>query len=73
MMNLLGVVEVLAKNGTHKIRQAFQEAKRRVTICRSCTELVLGISQSLDHCNKCGCLVEAKTKIPGAHCPLSKW
>jgi hypothetical protein len=24
-------------------------------------------------CKKCGCFMEAKTKLPNAECPIGKW
>jgi hypothetical protein len=44
-------------------------AKERMSICLSCPELI----QLTKQCKKCGCLMEAKTKLPNASCPLGKW
>ena len=44
-------------------------AKERLAICLQCPELIKLTKQ----CKKCGCLMEAKTKLPNASCPLGKW
>jgi len=44
-------------------------AKERMDICNSCPELIKLTKQ----CKKCGCFMEAKTKLPNASCPLGKW
>jgi hypothetical protein len=41
----------------------------RMAICLQCPELIKMTKQ----CKKCGCLMEAKTKLPNAECPLGKW
>jgi hypothetical protein len=44
-------------------------AQKRFEICKSCPELIKLTSQ----CKKCGCFMEAKTKLPNAECPIGKW
>jgi hypothetical protein len=46
-----------------------QEASDRYTICKSCPELIMLTKQ----CKKCGCLMNAKTKLKSATCPMGKW
>lgn len=41
----------------------------RMEICRACPELI----QATGTCKKCGCFMQAKTKLPNAECPLHKW
>jgi hypothetical protein len=41
----------------------------RMNICRSCEHLVKLTTQ----CKKCGCFMQAKTKLKNAACPLGKW
>jgi hypothetical protein len=41
----------------------------RFEICKSCPELI----QLTKTCKKCGCFMEAKTKLPHAECPIGKW
>lgn len=43
--------------------------KERMAICIECPELI----QLTKQCKKCGCFMEAKTKLPHAECPLGKW
>lgn len=45
------------------------QANARMAICRECPELIKVIEQ----CKKCGCFMEAKTKLKAAKCPLNKW
>lgn len=44
-------------------------AKKRLDICMSCPELLKTTIQ----CKRCGCFMEAKTKLANAECPLEKW
>ena len=45
------------------------EANKRLDICKQCPELI-----KLTHqCKKCGCLMNLKTKLKGATCPIGKW
>lgn len=41
----------------------------RFEICKSCPELIKLTNQ----CKKCGCIMNLKTKLPHAECPLGKW
>ena len=44
-------------------------AEKRLDICKSCDKYI-----SLTHqCKECGCIMNAKTKLPNASCPLGKW
>jgi hypothetical protein len=44
-------------------------AKERLDICKQCDRYV-----ALTHqCKECGCIMNAKTKLPNATCPLGKW
>lgn len=44
-------------------------AGARFEICLSCPELI----QLTKTCKKCGCFMEAKTRLPHASCPIHKW
>lgn len=44
-------------------------AEHRFAICKECPELISATSQ----CKKCGCLMNLKTKLPNASCPIGKW
>jgi hypothetical protein len=46
-----------------------QEASNRYEICKACPELIMLTKQ----CKKCGCLMNAKTKLQNAKCPIGKW
>jgi hypothetical protein len=41
----------------------------RLEICNACPQLIKLTSQ----CKECGCLMNVKTKLPNASCPLGKW
>ena len=43
--------------------------QKRLGICKSCPEFINLSTQ----CKKCGCIMNAKTKLPNASCPLGKW
>jgi len=46
-----------------------EEAKRRFEICKACPRLIPITNQ----CKECGCIMNAKTKLLHADCPLHKW
>lgn len=41
----------------------------RMEICRNC-EFFIKLS---GQCKKCGCIMDAKTRLPNAECPEHKW
>jgi hypothetical protein len=50
-----------------KVEQSISE--ERMAICRECPRYV-----SVTHqCLECGCIMNMKTKLPNATCPLGKW
>lgn len=53
-----------AKSG-FKIRKDLGE--KRFAVCQQCPHL------KNDRCTLCGCFMKAKSKIPGAQCPIQKW
>jgi hypothetical protein len=44
-------------------------SEERLSICRECPEFIKATSQ----CKECGCIMNLKTKLPNASCPLGKW
>jgi hypothetical protein len=50
-------------------RSSNEVQKERINICYSCPELI----QLTKQCKKCGCLMELKTKLEHAKCPIGKW
>jgi hypothetical protein len=58
--------DLLNKN---KLRVEAVMQKERMSICSTCPELIKLTKQ----CTKCGCFMEAKTKLADAFCPLHKW
>lgn len=46
-----------------------EEQTRRFAICKACPELIKLTSQ----CKKCGCIMNLKTKLTRAVCPIGKW
>jgi rubrerythrin len=45
---------------------------RRMWICKKC-EFLENKDSMLKKCTKCGCMMEAKVRLPLAKCPLNKW
>ncbi len=43
--------------------------KQRLSICRQCLEYISLTTQ----CKKCGCVMEFKTRLENAVCPIGKW
>jgi hypothetical protein len=44
-------------------------AEERFALCQACPEYI-----KLTHqCKECGCIMNAKVKLPNASCPLGKW
>lgn len=42
---------------------------RRMDICLTCEHII-----KLTHqCKKCGCMMDLKTRLPNATCPVGKW
>lgn len=41
----------------------------RLEICKSCEHFIKATTQ----CTKCGCVMNAKVKLPNAECPIHKW
>lgn len=58
-------IDLFNKNNyTEKI-----ESDKRMQICLGCEHLI-----KLTHqCKKCGCLMNLKTKLKDATCPIGKW
>lgn len=50
--------------------RALDEIKqKRLEICKKCEHFI-----KLTHqCSKCGCLMDLKTKLRNASCPIDKW
>jgi hypothetical protein len=44
-------------------------ADSRYATCKQCPELIKLTKQ----CKKCGCFMEAKTKLARAVCPIGRW
>ena len=43
--------------------------EKRMSICKACPEYIRLTHQ----CKKCGCLMDVKTKLADAVCPIGKW
>ena len=44
-------------------------SEKRLNICKLCPEYIKATHQ----CKQCGCIMNAKVKLPNASCPLKKW
>lgn len=50
-------------------RVSVEIRENRLSICRQCPEFISATTQ----CKKCGCIMNLKTKLPNAECPIGKW
>jgi len=50
-------------------RVSEEEAERRMSVCEQCPSLLKITNQ----CKECGCIMNLKTKLMKATCPLDKW
>jgi len=65
---LAGAVAGEAKallRGSPRVTEA--EVKRRLAICEGCQYYRRG------RCGKCGCVMNLKSRLRSAHCPIKKW
>lgn len=46
-----------------------QIAAERFEICKQCPMYI----KTTHQCKECGCIMNAKVKLPNAACPLDKW
>lgn len=44
-------------------------SEQRLNICKACPKYIKATHQ----CKECGCIMNLKTKLPHASCPLNKW
>lgn len=50
-------------------RVAEEVSKERMELCKACPKYI-----PLTHqCKECGCLMNLKTQLPNAVCPIGKW
>lgn len=47
-------------------------AEQRMALCRACDH-ARALPGGVVQCKQCGCVMNAKTKLRGAKCPISKW
>jgi len=57
------------KPGEAGERASEEEQEKRLSICHECPRFVKLTSQ----CMECGCIMNLKTKLAAATCPLGKW
>lgn len=57
------------KPGSAGERASNEKQKQRMSICQECPRFVKLTSQ----CLECGCIMNLKTKLEHATCPLGKW
>jgi len=53
----------------HENHATTKVVQERMLVCTSCPEYIELTSQ----CKKCGCIMQLKTKLKEATCPLGKW
>lgn len=44
-------------------------AEARLELCKACDRYLALLHQ----CKECGCIMDAKVKLPNAFCPIGKW
>ena len=49
-----------------------QLANKRISICKKC-EYCVHIESLGDICDRCGCILDAKTRVEDEKCELNKW
>ena len=47
----------------------FMTSSGRINICKRC----IFFNRKWKRCDKCGCFIEIKARIPMFHCPIGKW
>jgi len=57
------------KNYIFPNKETEELAKKRISICFSCTNY----KQKINRCNICGCFMPAKVRSINSSCPLKKW
>jgi hypothetical protein len=50
-------------------KERYGMSDRRMSICMECDKL----DKTFKLCRQCGCMMEMKTKLYYAECPLGKW
>ena len=48
---------------------SLDEQEKRFSICKECPDLIKITKQ----CKRCGCFMNAKTRLKNASCPIKKW
>jgi hypothetical protein len=73
-VNLLQASAAVAKHAamTGIIDAGSDEAKRRLDICRACSEWYVAENDRCAH-PKCGCFLRIKTRLRAMRCPDGKW
>jgi len=73
MQRILLTIKLIWQGWTNVILDLISDIKYkdifsdRYEICKSCEHNKLGI------CEKCGCVLKAKTKSEDSECPVGKW
>lgn len=66
------VKDILDGHIKELLKQNEEMYESRILICKGCEyyeiDKILGA-----RCKQCGCRLRAKTRLPEASCPLSKW
>lgn len=50
-------------------RNRFKISEERLEVCRKCEDF----NHENSRCGKCGCIMDYKTLLPFAECPVGKW
>lgn len=75
-------VKGITQSILHINRAKEPEIKRRLEICRECSEATKNLSKAFEknkglttksRCQVCGCFIWLKTSLRSESCPLGKW
>jgi hypothetical protein len=50
----------------------YELLKTRMEICNKC-EYKIRLTKNVEICDKCGCILSAKTRVKDEYCLLKKW
>lgn len=77
-MNPLEVIKEASKTAINVAEHAIktgnlfcskEKAQERINVCLSCSDYI----KDADKCCKCGCVMQRKTMVEAAKCPINKW
>jgi len=68
-MKFLEKIKERTQQVSKRILASEEVHNTRIEICNSCDQLI----DTTRRCKKCGCFIDAKTKLAKSNCPDGKW